>query len=77
MYNLGDPYTSFEWFGTSFIIFIMKNGAANRAAGRNNQKHHANTGPTAQGPHKAKSGPVDQAGVGRNTLQCRQLPTSI
>jgi hypothetical protein len=42
---LGDPYTSFEWFETSLIIFIMKNGAGNRAAGRNDQKHHAKSGP--------------------------------
>jgi hypothetical protein len=45
MYNLGDPYTSFEWFGTCLIISIMKNVAGNRAAGRNDQKHHANSGP--------------------------------
>jgi CelD/BcsL family acetyltransferase involved in cellulose biosynthesis len=49
MYNLGDPYTYFEWFGTSLIIFIIKNGAGNRAAGRNDQKHHANTGPNMHG----------------------------
>jgi hypothetical protein len=45
MYNLGDPYTSFEWFGTSLIVFIMKNGAGNRAAERNDQKHHGKSGP--------------------------------
>jgi hypothetical protein len=49
MYNLGDPYTLYEWFGTSLIIFIMKNGAGNRAAGRNDQKHHAKLGPNPQG----------------------------
>ena len=45
MFNLGDPYTSFEWFGTSLIIFIMKNDAGNRAAEINDQKHHAKSGP--------------------------------
>jgi hypothetical protein len=30
------------------IIFIMKNGAGNRAAGRNDQKHHANSGPKSR-----------------------------
>jgi hypothetical protein len=49
MYNLGDPYTSFEWFGTSLIVFIMKNGAGNRAAGRKDQKHHAKSGPIGHG----------------------------
>jgi hypothetical protein len=48
MFNLGDPYTSFEWFGTSLIIFIMKIDAGNRAAERNDQKHHAKSGPTVQ-----------------------------
>jgi hypothetical protein len=48
MYNLGDPYTSFEGFGTGLIVFIMKNGAGNRAAGRNDQKHHAQLGPIEQ-----------------------------
>jgi hypothetical protein len=48
MFNLGDPYTSFEWFGTSLIIVIMKNDAGNRAAERNDQKHHAKSGPTSQ-----------------------------
>jgi hypothetical protein len=49
MFNLGDPYTSFEWFGTSLIIVIMKNDAGNRAAERNDQKHHAKLGPTGHG----------------------------
>jgi hypothetical protein len=46
MYNLGDPYRSFEWFGTGLIVFIMKNGAGNRAGGIIDQKHHGNTGPS-------------------------------
>jgi hypothetical protein len=48
MYNLGNPYTSFEWFGTSVIVFIMKNGAGNRSAGIIDQKHHRNSGPNVQ-----------------------------
>jgi hypothetical protein len=54
MYNLGDPYTSFEWFGTTLIVFIMKNGAGNRAAGIIDQKHHGNSGPNEQSPRRKR-----------------------
>jgi hypothetical protein len=50
MYNLGDPYTSFEWFGTSLVVFSMKNDAGNRAAGIIDQKHHGNSGPITHLP---------------------------
>jgi hypothetical protein len=58
MYNLGDLYTSFEWFGTCLIISIMKNGAGNRAAGRNDQKHHAKSGPSGHEVSKVSLGPA-------------------